>query len=151
MVQQNQKHNSEQQKTGRVLPVFLFNKFRLHCYSQLHATATIAAKQTTESSPYLIISYEATTYHSGWSHAVMAMFILRTEQAMPRMANITMMISTNIGNSLLNVNINQIQYNINTDKNQMNEIKSEFDGEIVEIYVNDEEPADYGKSLFKIM
>ena len=32
----------------------------------------------------------------------------------------------------------------------MNEIESEFDGEIVEIYVNDEEPVDYGKPLFKI-
>ena len=32
----------------------------------------------------------------------------------------------------------------------MNEIESEFDGEIVEILVSDEEMVDYGKPLFKI-
>lgn len=32
----------------------------------------------------------------------------------------------------------------------MNEIESEFDGEIVEIYVKDGEMVDYGKPLFKI-
>lgn len=33
----------------------------------------------------------------------------------------------------------------------MNEIESEFDGEIAEIYVNNEEMVDYGKPLFKII
>lgn len=32
----------------------------------------------------------------------------------------------------------------------MNEIESEYDGEIVEICVNNEEMVDYGKPLFKI-
>ena len=32
----------------------------------------------------------------------------------------------------------------------MNEIESEFDGEIIEILVNDEEPVEYGKPLFII-
>ena len=32
----------------------------------------------------------------------------------------------------------------------MNEIESEFDGEIVEICVNDGDMVDYGKALFKI-
>lgn len=32
----------------------------------------------------------------------------------------------------------------------MNEIESEFDGEIVEIYVNDGEPVEYGTKLFGI-
>ena len=32
----------------------------------------------------------------------------------------------------------------------MNEIESEFDGEIIEIYVKDGEMVDYGKPLFKI-
>ena len=32
----------------------------------------------------------------------------------------------------------------------MNEIESEFDGEILEILVKDGEPVEYGKSLFKI-
>ena len=32
----------------------------------------------------------------------------------------------------------------------MNEIESEFDGEIVEIFVKDGEMVDYGKPLFKI-
>lgn len=32
----------------------------------------------------------------------------------------------------------------------MNEIESEYDGEIVEVCVKDEEVVDYGKSLFKI-
>lgn len=33
----------------------------------------------------------------------------------------------------------------------MNEIESEFDGEVVEIYVKDEESVDYGKPLFRII
>lgn len=32
----------------------------------------------------------------------------------------------------------------------MNEIESEFDGEIIEVCVNNEEPVEYGKPLFKI-
>ena len=32
----------------------------------------------------------------------------------------------------------------------MNEIESEFDGEIKEILVDDEEPVEYGKPLFVI-
>lgn len=32
----------------------------------------------------------------------------------------------------------------------MNEIESEYDGEIVEIYVKDGEPVEYGKPLFRI-
>ncbi|MGN1327243.1 MAG: acetyl-CoA carboxylase biotin carboxyl carrier protein [Clostridia bacterium] len=32
----------------------------------------------------------------------------------------------------------------------MNEIESEFDGEIVEIYIKDGEPVEYGKPLFRI-
>ncbi len=33
----------------------------------------------------------------------------------------------------------------------MNEIESEYDGKIVEIFVNDGEPVDYGKPLFRIV
>lgn len=33
----------------------------------------------------------------------------------------------------------------------MNEIESEFDGEIVEIYLKDEDAVEYGKPLFKIV
>lgn len=33
----------------------------------------------------------------------------------------------------------------------MNEIESEFDGEVVEIYVKNEEMVDYGKPLFRIV
>ena len=33
----------------------------------------------------------------------------------------------------------------------MNEIESEFDGKISEIYVKDGEPVEYGKPLFKII
>ena len=32
----------------------------------------------------------------------------------------------------------------------MNEIESEFDGEIAEIYIKDGEPVDYGKPLFRV-